>query len=64
MVNKPTINEVKTPTKVSIVISRSPTFSIAGCFDIARPEMEAMVARTKAEEEANAAAGGAGMMSQ
>jgi putative two-component system response regulator len=34
------------------------------CFDIARPEMEAMVARTKAEEEANAAAGGAGMMSQ
>ncbi len=34
------------------------------CFDIARPEMEAMVARTKAEEEANMAAGGGGMLSQ
>lgn len=34
------------------------------CFDIARPEMEAMVARTKAEEEANLAAGGAGQLSQ
>jgi len=34
------------------------------CFDIARHEMEAMVARTKAEEEAAMAAGGSGMLSQ
>lgn len=34
------------------------------CFDISRPEMEAMVSRTKAEEEANLAAGGGGMLSQ
>ncbi|MCR4992130.1 MAG: response regulator [Lachnospiraceae bacterium] len=34
------------------------------CFDIARPEMEAVVARTKAEEEANIAAGGGGILSQ
>lgn len=33
------------------------------CFDIARPDMEAMVARTKAEESANIAAGGGGQMS-
>ncbi|WP_051204867.1 HD domain-containing phosphohydrolase [Butyrivibrio sp. VCD2006] len=37
---------------------------ILACFDIARPEMEAMVARTKAEEEANIAAGGSGQLSQ
>jgi putative two-component system response regulator len=34
------------------------------CFDIARPEMEAMVARTKAEEEATESNGGAGQLSQ
>lgn len=34
------------------------------CFDIARPEMEAMIKRTNAEEAANIAAGGGGMLSQ
>ena len=34
------------------------------CFDIARPEMEAMVARTKAEEEATESNGGSGQLSQ
>ena len=37
---------------------------ILACFDIARPDMEAMVARTKAEEEASIAAGGSGLLSQ
>ncbi|WP_026523493.1 MULTISPECIES: HD domain-containing phosphohydrolase [unclassified Butyrivibrio] len=57
-----------TPSKAYEMIKNgeSGIFStkMLACFDIARPEMEAMVARTKAEEEANAAAGGAGMMSQ